>query len=243
MSRPVPAFTSPNRLLSAMAPGDLALLRPHLRPKSFEFRCSFARPGKPIDEVCFLETGIASTVAANSLAGAADDIYRGTEIGMTGNEGLTGWPVILESEHSPYHCYAQGAGRGLGINAAVLRRSMQSSPSLRRLLLSYIHVVLLQTAATALVNARGSLEQRVARWLLMAHDRLGGGELSLTHQFLAMMLGVRRAGVTMTLQDLERNSMLDRRRGKVVVVDRQGLERLAGDSYGMPEAEYRRLIG
>jgi CRP-like cAMP-binding protein len=124
-----------------------------------------------------------------------------------------------------------------------LRRAMQTNLALRRLLLSYVHVLMVQMAETALVNARGSLEQRVARWLLMAHDRQGGGELSLTHQLLSTMLGVRRAGVTMTLQVLERGAMVDRRRGKVVVVDRKGLERLAGGSYGVPEAEYRRLIG
>jgi CRP-like cAMP-binding protein len=99
-----------------------------------------------------------------------------------------------------------------------------------------------QTTQTALANARGNVEGRLARWLLMAHDRLDGDEVALTHEFLALMLGVRRAGVTTTLQKLESDGLVAAKRGLIVIEDRAGLIRLADRLYGVPEAEYRRLI-
>lgn len=240
MSKPVPLIASANRLLSALSPSDMRLLRPALKPERFERRHVFVRPGKPIDEVWFLESGLASTVA-----GAADgeNAEQGTEVVLTGNDGCTGWQVVLDDDQSPHYCHAQAAGRALVVNAVMLRRAAQSSASLRRLLLNYVHVAMVQAAETALANARASLEERLARWLLMARDRQAGDEQSLTHLFLSGILGVRRAGVTIALQDLERRALVGRRRGRIVIADRKGLEALAGSFYGVPEAEYRRLIG
>jgi CRP-like cAMP-binding protein len=109
-------------------------------------------------------------------------------------------------------------------------------------LLAFTQSFVVQTAQTALANARGNVESRLARWLLMAHDRLDGNELDLTHEFLALMLGVRRAGVTTALQKLESDGLVVAKRGLIVVEDRAGLVRLADRLYGVAEAEYRRLI-
>jgi CRP-like cAMP-binding protein len=119
---------------------------------------------------------------------------------------------------------------------------MEASKSLRMLLLRYVQVFMVQTAHTAISNARSRLDARLTRWLLMAHDRICDESLPLTHEFLSLMLGVRRAGVTEALHSLESQKLIYTGTRKVTVRNRKGLERVAGTSYGMPEAEFRRLI-
>ncbi|HEX9278155.1 MAG TPA: Crp/Fnr family transcriptional regulator [Casimicrobiaceae bacterium] len=127
--------------------------------------------------------------------------------------------------------------------ASELREAMRESPSLRDSLLKYVQAFGVQATHTAVCNARSSLDQRLARWLLMAHDRIGDDVLLLTHEFLSLMLGVRRPGVTDALSALQKRGLITCARGGITVKDRRGLERSAGESYGVPEAEYRRLIG
>jgi CRP-like cAMP-binding protein len=118
---------------------------------------------------------------------------------------------------------------------------MESVPSLKGLLLRYVHLFMIQVAATALADGRYDVNQRLARWLLMCHDRLGD-ELLLTHDFLALMLGVRRPSVTDALHVLEGHRLIKAERSRITVRDRRGLEGVAGDAYGAPEIEYWRLI-
>jgi CRP-like cAMP-binding protein len=120
---------------------------------------------------------------------------------------------------------------------------MQASESLRGVLLRYVQVFMVQTAHTAIANARARLDTRLARWLLMAHDRVRNNNLPLTHEFLSLMLGVRRAGVTEALHSLERQKFIMISRGEIIILNRKGIERTAGTSYGTPEAEFRRLLG
>jgi CRP-like cAMP-binding protein len=120
---------------------------------------------------------------------------------------------------------------------------MNASAALRAVLLKYVQVFMVQTAHSAIANARARIDQRLARWLLMAHDRIGNNTLPLTHEFLALMLGVRRAGVTESLQSLKRQKLIHTGRNEITVLNRKGIERVAGSSYGVPEKEYRRLIG
>jgi CRP-like cAMP-binding protein len=116
------------------------------------------------------------------------------------------------------------------------------SVTLRELLLRYVQTLLIQTAQSAVANARYQIEARLARWLLMCHDRVEGDEIALTHEFMAMMIGAQRSGVTVALHILEGAAMIRSKRGRVIILDREKLEDLAGDSYGPAEAEYRRLI-
>jgi CRP-like cAMP-binding protein len=113
---------------------------------------------------------------------------------------------------------------------------------MRSLFLKFVQVFMVQTAHTAIANARARLDQRLARWVLMAHDRIGTETLELTHEFLSLMLGVRRAGVTEALQSLKRQKLIDTGRNKIVLRDRKGILRIAQGFYGVPEKEYRRLI-
>jgi CRP-like cAMP-binding protein len=234
--RAVSASRHRNRLLAALSPADLGLLLPHLGPLMLKLRHDMERPNKRIRDVYFMDAGIASVVAVQS------DGTR-VEVGLIGREGMTGTAVVLGDSQSPHETYIQVAGEGQRIAATELREAMQASGSLHGLLLKYVQAFMVQTAHTAIANARAKLDERLSRWILMAHDRIAGNKLALTHEFLALMLGVRRAGVTEGLQSLSRQKLIEARRGEVVVLNRQGIVRRAGSSYGSPEAEYRRLIG
>jgi CRP-like cAMP-binding protein len=120
---------------------------------------------------------------------------------------------------------------------------MNTSPSLRASLLKMCTAFMIQTTHTAVANACAKLDQRLARWILMADDRVDGSSLPLTHEFLSLMLGVRRAGVTEALHVLESKGLISSSRGAILVRNRKGIERSAGGTYGVPEKELRRLMG
>jgi CRP-like cAMP-binding protein len=122
------------------------------------------------------------------------------------------------------------------------RAAMDNSDTLQPALLKFVQAFMVQTAYTATANGRATLTERLARWLVMAHDRVEGDDLPLTHDFLSLMLGVRRAGVTTTLHDLASKGLIGSKRGMITVVDREGLEEVAGGYYGVPEAEWQRLM-
>jgi CRP-like cAMP-binding protein len=155
---------------------------------------------------------------------------------------MTGMPIVLGNHRTPHATYVQAAGDGHCIRATDLRQAIRSSRTLQDTLLKFVQAFGVQTAHTAISNARSKLDQRLARWLLMAHDRLETDWLPLTDEFLSLMLGVRRAGVTETVQALQGRGLISRTRGQINVRNRQGLERVAAEAYGVPEAEYRRLI-
>jgi CRP-like cAMP-binding protein len=224
-----------NRLLAALSSADLNLLQRDLTPVPLKLRQELEKPNRRIDDVYFLDAGIASVVAVQSGA-------ERVEVGLIGWEGMSGTSVVLGGESSPHSTYLQVAGDGQHISAGALRKAMATSTTLHGMLLKFVQVFMVQTAHTAIANARAKLDERLARWILMAHDRVRGKRLPLTHEFLALMLGVRRAGVTEALQSLSNQRLIKTARGEIVVLDRRGIERTAGDLYGVPEAEYRRLI-
>jgi CRP-like cAMP-binding protein len=234
------AFRKPspqrNQLLAALLPGDLTLLQPHLQPIALELKKHMERPNRPIESVFFMESGFASVVAI-----LADETQA--EVGLVGREGMTGTAVVLGGDQSPLATYVQMAGEAQRITVHELRKAMAASESLLGMLLKYAQVFMVQTAHTAIANARSQIDRRLARWILMAHDRGQDDTLPLTHEFLALMLAVRRAGVTEALQSLKRRKLIETRRNQIIVRDRKGLEHAAGSSYGVPEKEYRRLIG
>jgi CRP-like cAMP-binding protein len=136
----------------------------------------------------------------------------------------------------------QVEGHGQRIAADDLRDLIDKSASLKATLLRYAYLFSVQAGHTALANAQGKLEERLARWLLMAHDRTAGDELHLTHEFLAVMLGVRRSGVSVALQELAESGLISMARGRIIIIDRDGLEDSASGMYGVPEAEYDRVF-
>jgi CRP-like cAMP-binding protein len=225
-----------NRLLASLGNDDFDLLEPHLKSVSLELRKSLERPNRRIEAVYFPEAGFACVVAIQPNG-------KETEVGLIGREGMTGLPIVLGDDRSPHATYIQAPGKGRCIAAAELRQATRTSPSLRDSLLKFVQAFSVQTAHTAICNVQSRLDIRLARWLLMAHDRIGDETLPITHEFLSLMLGVRRAGVTQALHALREQGLIAYGRGLITVEDRKGMERKAGAVYGVPEAEYRRLIG
>jgi CRP-like cAMP-binding protein len=177
-----------------------------------------------IEHVYLIDSGIASVVASGPGHG---DI----EIGIVGREGMTGLAIIMGVDRSPHDTYMQIAGAGRRISESSLRRAMSQSKTLNQSLLRTGYAFTVQTADTALSNGRHKIEERLARWLLMAHDRVDGDELQLTHEFLARMLGVRRSGVTVALNALQKDGLIKVQRGGILIVDRAGLEESSDGAY------------
>ena len=232
---PVSQRTIRNRLLRAISSDDFARLIPHLEPVALRLREVLVVPNQPIQNVYFIEEGLASVVAIS-----ADDRI---EVAHVGREGLTGDPVLLGVEQTPNETFIQVAGSALRIGADDFRAALDISPALKALLLRWVHVSMIQTSHSALANGRYTIQERLARWLLMCLDRMDGDDLPLTHEFLSLMLGVRRSGVTEALHVLEGVQIVTTSRGRVHLLDRKRLEEIAGGCYGLPEAEYNKLIG
>jgi CRP-like cAMP-binding protein len=227
-------FANGNRLLQLLSAADLSLLEPHLVAVTMKLRDPFEMPNKPIEIIIFPTTGVASVVAKQNGTEA--------EIGLIGCEGMSGVSIVLGNQRSTNATYVQVAGDGHQISSLHLRAAMDESRSLHGLFLKYVQAFMAQTAHTAVANARAKLPERLARWLLMAHDRIPGNRVHLTHELLSLMLAVRRAGVTEAVNDLESRELISASRGEIVVRNRKGLEKIAGSFYGAPEAEYRRLL-
>jgi CRP-like cAMP-binding protein len=228
--------TAGNQLLASLASDDLALLKPDLEHVELPLRRQLELRGRAIEYIYFLDSGLASMVVS---AGANHNI----EVGIIGKEGMTGLPILLGIERPVHETFIQTGGDGWRIPAEKLNAAMERSPRLHRSLLRYIHTLVAQMAFTSLANGRYKTEERLARWLLMAEDRANGDAIHLTHEFLALMLGARRAGVTNALAVFQARGILDVTRGCITIRNRRALEEAANGSYGVPEAEYDRLFG
>ncbi len=224
-----------NFILAALPGPFLARLVPLLEPISLPVRMVLHRSHGRIDHVYFPLSGIAS-----SVAGTEDNRI---EVGITGREGMTGLSVVLGMETSPQECFIQVAGEGVRLAADELVRAFDTDADVRKPILLYVSEFMLQIAHTALANGRYTVEERLARWLLLCQDRLDSDVVPLTHEFLSIMLGVRRPGVTIAVQNLESNRLIRAKRGGITVLDRTGLEEVAGDAYGVSEAEYASAMG
>jgi CRP-like cAMP-binding protein len=236
MSRPDQHFT-PNTLLQALSDDGLETLKPHLTRVDLSRRQVIVTPNQAIENVYFPEGGIASIVSVMAHSGR-------TETGIFGREGVSATCLLLGTDRTPHETFVQVDGTtALRIDADRYLDAIQQSESLRTMLLRYVHTVLVQAAQNAATNAHHRIEARLARWLLMCHDRIDGDDIALTHEFMGMMISAERSGVTVSLHVLEGAGMIRSTRGLVTIRDRDKLEDLAGESYGVAEAEYRRLIG
>jgi CRP-like cAMP-binding protein len=225
-----------NRLLALLAPGDLKRLTRYLEPVVLSYRQSLYAANTPISHVYFLESGVGSLV--NTMVNGA-----AAEVGTIGNEGIVGLPILLNDTTSPTTVYVQVPGTGLRMNASDLRRELERSLSMRTVMLHYTHAFFNQVAQSAACNHFHSLQQRCCRWILMTHDRMSADEFLLTQEFLAMMLGVQRTGVTIASRALKKAGCIEYARGKLTVLDRRKLEKLSCECYRVSKAEFDRLLG
>ena len=227
---------SENRLLARLGASDYRRLSRDLRAVPLAFEQVIYRAGGPVEYAYFPLRGVLSAVAVMGDG-------RAIEVANVGNEGVSGVAALFGAETTFDEFIVQVEGEGLRVPVGVLRAEAGRDGPLRRLLLAYSGAYAAQVSCSVACNGLHKVEQRCCRWLLMTHDRVGRDEVPLTHEFLAIMLGVRRNGVTEVLQALRGRGLLEYRRGRITVLDRRGLEAAACECYEKTRAEYARLLG
>ncbi len=225
-----------NQLLSKLSAEDFAWLAPHLRRADMQFRVTLHTAGEPIASAIFPEHGYASMLATLEDGDAA-------EVGMIGFEGVIGLPLLFGTDRSSVEAMVQSAGFGMHLPAELFQQGCEERPTMRALMLRYAMAFNVQVTMTAACNGRHVVEQRLARWLLMAHDRTEGDEFAMTHEFLSMMLAVRRAGITVAAGGLQRAGYIRYEQGRIRVTDRHGLETAACECHAIVRRETERLMG
>jgi CRP-like cAMP-binding protein len=224
-----------NSFLRALSPGDYQLIAEHLVPVALPRRMNLIEENRIIEKVYFPESGLASIVA---LTPEREMI----EVGIFGFEGFSDFVSDTGENRVPLRTFMQIGGAGWQVDAVPYARALRASDTFMSLVMHYEQYKTTQFAYTALSVGSYTIPERLARWMLMLQDRVGDTFL-ITHEYLAMMLAVRRAGVTEGVQKLEGERLIKTSRGNVAVLDRDGLRSLANGSYGVPEALYERLIG
>ncbi len=225
-----------NRILALLPENEFELFRDCLEPINLPKGQVIAGANGVFENVYFLCSGIGSVVTAST------DGHR-AEAGMVGREGFCPTSAGVGGTISIHEVVMQVAGDGYRMSLEAITRKLPRTPVFANLLARFIQAFSAQISFTALCNANYQMDQRLARWLLMCHDRLEGNEISLTHGVIASMLAVRRPSITNALHVLEGKKLVVTERGRITIRDRKGLEEFAGGAYGGPEEEYRRLIG
>ncbi len=205
-----------NKLLTALPDTERDAFLAACEPVELTFGNVLLQPGDAITHVYFPIDSFISLIAVI-------DGDNHLEVAMAGREGMFGISLVLGIEQEPLLALVQGAGAALRINADSFQRLLRESPVLHHRLQRYLYVVMSQLARTAACNHFHKIEPRLARWLLMTQDRAGTQHLQLTHEFLAMMLGVRRAGITLAATALQARGLIRYHRGEIRVLDREGL--------------------
>ena len=232
-----PQLPYKNRVLASLAPADIKRLTPHLVPITLKAKRTLLEPGELVNTVYFLEDAVSSVVVTLN-SGAT------VEVGLIGREGVVGLAEVMGSSRALHHTFIQLPGRGFSAKAKVVREQMsrlQSSPELRECIYRAFQGYLVQTAQTAACNRVHDLEPRLARWLMMCSDRVESDHVTVTHEFLAMMLGTQRSSVTIAAGILHKAGLITYSRGSVTIQNRDGLMDAACECYQTVQVEYRRL--
>jgi len=216
--------TSTNRLLASLSEAEFHIFQNHLVRVPLNFGSVIYEPSATIDDVYFPESGIVSLLSPV-------DKNSSLELGLVGNEGFAGLPVFLGVKQSQYRAVVQGSGSALRISVGEFLGVCENNKNLSFVLRQYIHSFISQISRSAACNRFHSIDERMARWLLMTHDRMQVDEFQITHEFLSNMLGVRREAVSRAAGELQRKGIIRYSRGKLTVSDRAGLENAACGCY------------
>lgn len=225
-----------NRLLDALPGEELERLRPDLEPVSLGIKDVLIEADGPIGHVWFPVDSVCSVVAT-----MADG--QQVEVGTIGNEGMVGLPVFLGRNSVPLSTFCQVPGEAVKMRSETLRTEVKPGDKLHNLLQRFTEATFIFASQSSACNRLHSVEQRASRWLLHTHDRLDSDEFLLTQEFLAQMLGVRRASVSKVASELQREGLVSYSRGKVTVTDRTGLEGKSCECYAIIREEFDRLPG
>ena len=225
-----------NGLLAALPPEELERLRHGLRPVELPSDQTLHPADGAVEAVLFVESGMVSLLATLESG-------EQVEVGVVGREGLVGLPLVFGDDRSLGEARVQQEGTALRLGAAAFRAAMEEGAALRYVLGRYALAFQAQVTMTAACNARHPIEQRLARWLLIAHDRAGADEFAITHEFISMMLGVRRPGVSLAAGVLNKAGLIRYVRGRMAITDRPGLEAASCECYHAVRREFGRLLG
>jgi CRP-like cAMP-binding protein len=225
-----------NRLLALLPADELDALRRHADFVPLRHGDHAIVPDEPIRDVYFPLSCLLSMVTTMEDGSTV-------ESGSIGREGMSGIPVLLNAGQTTMPTFCQIPGDAVRMRAAILKESYERSDAVRRTLNRYVHTVVIVGSQSTACNALHRVEERMCRWLLMSSDGVGSDEVNLTQEYLAAMLGVRRPGVTEVAGKLRADRLIDYTRGRIRILDRAGMERLACECYGRVKDEYERLFG
>lgn len=225
-----------NRLLAGLPARELEQLLAGFTHTTLMLGQVLAEPNEPLENVYF-PTGAFISLITDT------DGRRGLEVGMIGHEGMLGAFLALGVEQSPTHALVQKPGQALCMRTTDFRNRLRNCPELRRILNRYLYVIIVQLGQTAACNRFHGIEARLARWLLMTHDRARADDFFMTHEFLAYMLGVRRVGVTNAASALQDRALIKYQRGALRILDRNGLEAAACSCYAADLGTYAGVMG
>jgi CRP-like cAMP-binding protein len=224
-----------NRILAALQSEEMERLLSHMEQVELRLGEVISLPNEPIKYVYFPHRG---TISITSLLEDGSQV----EVGVVGNEGMYGMPVALGTDTSPHQAIVQITGGATRMSADVLREEVGRCGRLHNLLLRYGQALFVMVAQNAACNRRHPLDGRLCRWLLTGQDRIKSDELKLTHEFLSVMLGVRRAGISESASKLQSQGLISYKRGRVHILDRQGLEAISCECYEVVKKEFDRLL-
>ena len=225
-----------NRILGALSARDYDELSSDLELVDHEVREIVYDIGRPIQHVHFVETGVLSIVAVMADGSAV-------ETATVGNEGMLGIPIFLDTDRSATQAFCQVRGQSLRMRSADFRRHLNAETKLRSILNRYTQALFTQIAQSAACNRLHAVRERMARWLLQTHDRVGLDEFSLTQDFMSQMLGVRRATVTEAAGSLQKDGLIEYAYGRMRIKNRTGIERASCECYAIVRSEFDRLLG
>jgi len=224
MTATAKSYAVKNRLLAALPHEEYQRLQPHLELVHLSTRRTLSEAGDLIRHTYFLNSGMGSLLALTQ-GGAT------VEIAMVGNEGMLGIPVVLGVQKTAYRIMVQIPGDAMRIKADVIRAEFKRGGELQGLLLSYTHALITQISQSAVCNRFHTVEKRLCRWLLIAHDRVEGDTFHLTQEIISFMMGTPRTAVTMAAGTLQDAGLIRYKRGKITIIDRHGLEDAACECY------------
>jgi CRP-like cAMP-binding protein len=224
-----------NRLLRALPAADYERLRPEMKPVKFELGEVLCEAGDPLPYAWFVTRGIASLVSTTADGSAI-------EVGMVGNEGVVGLPVLLKGESLPYRVNVQLAGDALRVPISILRKEFSCQSALHQLFLRYTFSLIVQFTQSGVCNHFHTIEERLCRWLLILHDHAQSDTVNITQELLSEMLGVRRSGISLVAGALQRAGFISYCRGRITILNREAMEAGSCECYRVVKDEFEDLF-